>query len=142
MPELHCPACDYNLTGLRENRCPECGRPFDPAELQRSPPLRRPPIGLRAALLQQLWIPLIFWILAPMGPFALLAVLVQCALGIPLAHELAGRLVDGRALRQGLTVSPQRDRRPILKWTLGFALWQMILSFGGGILWYGCFRWK
>jgi len=26
----HCDYCDYNLTGLSENRCPECGRPFNP----------------------------------------------------------------------------------------------------------------
>lgn len=26
---LHlCPCCDYNLTGLRSRRCPECGEPF------------------------------------------------------------------------------------------------------------------
>ncbi len=30
----HCDFCDYNLTGLTENRCPECGRPFD---LKRNP---------------------------------------------------------------------------------------------------------
>ncbi len=26
-----CQACGYALFGLRQNRCPECGRPFDPA---------------------------------------------------------------------------------------------------------------
>jgi len=30
---LHlCPNCDYNLTGLIERRCPECGQPFDMAD--------------------------------------------------------------------------------------------------------------
>ena len=26
---LHCGKCGYNLTGLTEPRCPECGEPFD-----------------------------------------------------------------------------------------------------------------
>lgn len=28
----HCAYCDYDLSGLIKARCPECGRPFDPAE--------------------------------------------------------------------------------------------------------------
>lgn len=31
--ELACPKCGYNLRGLREYRCPECGESFDPAAL-------------------------------------------------------------------------------------------------------------
>jgi len=31
---LICPECDYNLTGLTEYRCPECGTPFDPDHLR------------------------------------------------------------------------------------------------------------
>lgn len=31
-----CSECGYNLTGLVEARCPECGRPFDEADLNRS----------------------------------------------------------------------------------------------------------
>ncbi len=31
---LRCLNCDYDLTGLPENRCPECGEPFDPWELR------------------------------------------------------------------------------------------------------------
>ena len=27
--EIHCPLCDYNLYGLIEPRCPECGYPFE-----------------------------------------------------------------------------------------------------------------
>lgn len=32
---LRCPQCEYNLTGLTESRCPECGEAFDPDELRR-----------------------------------------------------------------------------------------------------------
>jgi hypothetical protein len=44
----HCPRCNYNLTGLSEPRCPECGRTFtaaewaNPALLVREPALERP----------------------------------------------------------------------------------------------------
>ncbi len=33
-PALHCPTCGYYLTGLPENRCPECGDEFDPTHLR------------------------------------------------------------------------------------------------------------
>ncbi len=29
----HCLGCSYLLEGLSEDRCPECGRPFDPDDL-------------------------------------------------------------------------------------------------------------
>lgn len=29
-PPGHCQSCGYNLTGLTENRCPECGQAFTP----------------------------------------------------------------------------------------------------------------
>lgn len=31
-PEKYCRDCGYVLNGLSENRCPECGRPFDPED--------------------------------------------------------------------------------------------------------------
>lgn len=31
-PARLCPGCSYRLDGLLENRCPECGRPFDPTD--------------------------------------------------------------------------------------------------------------
>lgn len=34
--DLLCPRCGYNLRGLHEYRCPECGDPFDPAALSES----------------------------------------------------------------------------------------------------------
>ena len=33
---LHCPRCDYNLTGLSRSRCPECGTTFDWDEVRRA----------------------------------------------------------------------------------------------------------
>ncbi len=33
LAEACCPHCGYSLRGLPENRCPECGNPFDPAEV-------------------------------------------------------------------------------------------------------------
>jgi hypothetical protein len=37
---LVCPACGYNLTGLRESRCPECGAAFTLNELLAAQPGR------------------------------------------------------------------------------------------------------
>ncbi len=34
MPTLYCPNCGYNLTGLSEHRCPECGGPFSRQHLE------------------------------------------------------------------------------------------------------------
>lgn len=55
--ERLCESCGYNLRGLTENRCPECGREFDPIRLPRAriPWLRRKEIGLVAAYFQTVW---------------------------------------------------------------------------------------
>jgi hypothetical protein len=37
---LVCPSCGYNLTGLREPRCPECGKQFTLSELYAAQPAR------------------------------------------------------------------------------------------------------
>ena len=34
--DIYCPACGYNLRGLSQPRCPECGQTFDPRTLEAS----------------------------------------------------------------------------------------------------------
>ncbi|MCB9866917.1 MAG: hypothetical protein H6816_09840 [Phycisphaerales bacterium] len=41
--ELSCPMCGYSLTGLTSTRCPECGSPFNRAELLGDVPFVRAP---------------------------------------------------------------------------------------------------
>ncbi|GMU20136.1 MAG: hypothetical protein AMXMBFR13_02350 [Phycisphaerae bacterium] len=41
---LRCPFCRYNLTGLLDERCPECGQGFDLQQLREDLPLRPDPI--------------------------------------------------------------------------------------------------
>ena len=45
---LRCPHCQYDLSGLSEARCPECGESFDPASLRKRAPwlVRRPNVLL------------------------------------------------------------------------------------------------
>jgi len=40
--DLHCPLCEYNLRGLTEPRCPECGHAFDWNELREATTNRHP----------------------------------------------------------------------------------------------------
>lgn len=53
-----CPGCDYILTGLTENRCPECGRRFEPHEViaSRIPWEHRRRIGRVRAYLRTVWL--------------------------------------------------------------------------------------
>jgi hypothetical protein len=62
MPSLHCPTCGYNLTGLPENRCPECGLTFSPDELRTVVP-QYLKVGRRAMMYYLLSAPLAFWCL-------------------------------------------------------------------------------
>lgn len=57
---LCCSKCGYDLTGLRENRCPECGAAFDLAALAQSQSIRR----------SRRWMALIVVLVCAYGPFA------------------------------------------------------------------------
>lgn len=42
---LHCTACDYDLTRLTTGRCPECGRRFDPHDIWVANKLKQAGVG-------------------------------------------------------------------------------------------------
>jgi hypothetical protein len=62
-PALHCPTCGYNLTGLPENRCPECGSFFSPAELRSLARAGFDHVSIRAMMYYLLSAPIAFWLL-------------------------------------------------------------------------------
>lgn len=85
---LCCPKCRYDLTGLRERRCPECGAAFDAAALARGPSIRRPRRWAALVVVLAcaycpfgLWIPFqenpVWWCLWPVMPGFLLGALLH-----------------------------------------------------------------
>ena len=62
-PTFFCPRCDYSLTGLRENRCPECGGEFDPDLLEELVECRPRPISPWQLSARLLPLPVGLWLL-------------------------------------------------------------------------------
>ena len=107
---LFCPGCGYNLTGLIENRCPECGKTFDPEELRRRIAEGIQPITLRQAIWQLVWLPGLFLLTQGLA-FVTQGVALVIALPVGLIWLIYG-IVNARNLARRLAVpgSCGRDR--------------------------------
>jgi hypothetical protein len=59
--DVPCPRCGYNLRGLVEPRCPECGLVFDPERVRRESRQRQTEPGLGWMLARMIPHPIRFW---------------------------------------------------------------------------------
>jgi len=64
MARLHCPACRYDLKGLSEPRCPECGTVIDPAVIRRRASRRGRWLWSLAVTLPCVYLPYVWLLLA------------------------------------------------------------------------------
>jgi len=95
---LFCLKCDYNLTGLTENRCPECGLAFDPEALAADMATWPEPISWPVATF---WLVLSPALVGACGFFTALTgwsglykpIGILWALGFLLSLSVAGRLL-------------------------------------------------
>jgi hypothetical protein len=140
MLTLHCPNCGYNLTGLPENRCPECGGKFDPARLALRSMCRVRPLGPRGAVWRILLLPAAFWALYALavgpGPDSMACLLFPFGLfqgvgGIIIACALAERVANGRAMSKHRLVNDDSDQRYMILWTMFLYVLQLMSGIGG-----------
>jgi len=130
---LFCPECGYNLTGLPENRCPECGGEFDPQRLAQEIRDAPEPITLRRALLHLLWPPALFLVAGLAGLISqearafVLAVVVLLVVfyGFVNASMLAERVVASQAARAGKGFSLVRNWGFIMLCFFGLYVFQL-----------------
>jgi len=113
MPILYCPTCGYNLTGLTESRCPECGEGFSRAELAAIGGIKHPSIVWFLVVLVLL--PVVFALLVYKSfepgtirdlfePFALVFV------GIYFLLSLGSSIFTARNIARRLVMRPPKSR--------------------------------
>jgi hypothetical protein len=139
---FHCPHCGYDLTGLTESRCPECGGEFNWAQLARNQVV--PTMTFGRALLRMLWLPAASTVLGMFVGGTLdnnggaPAVIIGCVMGGALliaavitSHRFSRRLGVSRAALLG--IDPYgRDNRPFMTMSaIGLFCCQGVLAAGG-----------
>lgn len=113
-----CPTCQYDLTGLTRNICPECGTPFDLEDLKKRRGQAPMPVkGFEITRNLGLQIVAGVFMLTALSAF-LPSIVVIAPLGLILtvtaileAHSLAERLAVNRSLRQHGTPEHWRNYR-------------------------------
>lgn len=140
---LYCPTCGYNLTGLPQNRCPECGKTFDPRQVgiqqARRSRLEMPDeITPGVVVAWLLLLPALVWGIATLSGLAglfdagvlLILLLAAAPFMLAIAHRIGRRIAFTQALaderpREWLAAGGRASR-----FTLGLWAAQMILALG------------
>ncbi len=147
MSTLHCPHCGYNLSNLPEDRCPECGKPFDRAKLITQTRSGMRPIQLREFVFRLAMPPGVFLIgllilgllssthieaLIPIGVVvSVLAGLFWLIAGLANAINLARRLAANHDLRAERTRTDSERSAFVFFVSAGLWLCQFAIGFGG-----------
>ncbi len=137
---LFCPTCDYNLTGLSEQRCPECGTEFDPDAIRRFATTALKPIGFWTAIFHLLWPPVAFSLLVYLCAISdlewLFGTLIVCTVIYTFVNgaEMGIRTAATLSIRIGGSPYSHGPKGRLYFMTFAFILTQWTLVVGGVII--------
>jgi hypothetical protein len=141
-----CLHCDYNLTGLSERRCPECGTAFEPQAVKSFAAKALKPIGFWTAVFHLLWPPVVFSILVFLFAISDLEWLFSVIIGLTAVYTLVNGIEMG--IRTAATISVRGGGSPyshgprarLFLMTTCFVLLQWVLvvfgAYGAALLAY------